>query len=49
VFYIGPEATRESNMVSEVEVERFDLSKFTVTVEYVKGKYYLVVRRKLQA
>jgi len=35
--------------MSEVEVERFDLSRFTFTVEVTDKKFWLVVKRKLDA
>ena len=37
--------------MSEVEVDRFDLTKFSFTVEYIPEgkKWFLVVKRKLNA
>jgi len=34
--------------LTEVEVDRFDLTKFSFTVEVVDKKFWLVVRRKLE-
>jgi len=35
--------------MDEVEVERFDLSKFSFTIDVVDKKYFLVVKRKKNA
>jgi len=35
--------------MGEVEVERFDLTKFSFTIEVVNKKFFLVVRRKPNA
>jgi len=35
-------------MSEEVEVDRFDLSKFTVTIEKIGKKHFLVIRRKIE-
>jgi len=35
--------------MGEVEVERFDLTKFSFTIEVVDNKIFLVVRRKVNA
>ena len=37
--------------MGEVEVDRFDLSRFSFTVEYISEgkKWFLVIKRKLNA
>jgi hypothetical protein len=35
--------------MNEIEVDRFDLSKFSFTIDVVDKKIFLVVRRKVNA
>lgn len=42
------EEKRVGNLLDEVEVDRFDLSAFSFTVEQIDNKYFLVVKKKVK-